>query len=86
MAKQKRDFIWYMSKEFTINSEIKKRKKFIAPNFGVETHVHVFFFFFVSGEIQQRGVVLPFTPDIYRPVLNRLRAEGFESFETSKFL
>lgn len=38
------------------------------------------------GEIQQRGNVLPFTPDIYRPLLSRLRAEGLESFETSKWL
>ncbi|KMQ95024.1 alpha-aminoadipic semialdehyde mitochondrial [Lasius niger] len=40
----------------------------------------------LDGEIQQRGMVLPFTPDIYRPILNRLRAEGVESFETSKWL
>lgn len=39
----------------------------------------------LDGEIQQRGVVLPFTPDIYRPILNRLRSEGIESFETSKW-
>lgn len=38
------------------------------------------------GEIQQRGMVLPFTPDIYRPILHRLKAEGVESFETSKWL
>lgn len=37
----------------------------------------------LDGEIQQRGVILPFTPDIYRPILSRLRAEGIESFETS---
>ncbi|XP_015187447.1 PREDICTED: alpha-aminoadipic semialdehyde synthase, mitochondrial [Polistes dominula] len=40
----------------------------------------------LDGEIQQRGMVLPFTPDIYRPILQRLRAEGVESFETSKWL
>ncbi|XP_008202921.1 alpha-aminoadipic semialdehyde synthase, mitochondrial isoform X2 [Nasonia vitripennis] len=40
----------------------------------------------LDGEIQQRGMVLPFTPDIYRPMLTRLRAEGLESFETSKWL
>ncbi|KAH0553318.1 alpha-aminoadipic semialdehyde synthase, mitochondrial [Cotesia glomerata] len=39
----------------------------------------------LDGEIQQRGVILPFTPDIYRPVLNRLRSEGIESFETSRW-
>ncbi|XP_057330620.1 alpha-aminoadipic semialdehyde synthase, mitochondrial [Microplitis mediator] len=37
----------------------------------------------LDGEIQQRGVILPFTPDIYRPILSRLRSEGIESFETS---
>ena len=40
----------------------------------------------LDGEIQQRGVVLPFTADIYRPLLNRLKAEGMEFFETSKWL
>ncbi|XP_076163729.1 lysine ketoglutarate reductase/saccharopine dehydrogenase [Ptiloglossa arizonensis] len=40
----------------------------------------------LDGEIQQRGVVLPFTADIYRPILNRLKAEGIEFFETSKWL
>ncbi|XP_011313787.1 alpha-aminoadipic semialdehyde synthase, mitochondrial isoform X2 [Fopius arisanus] len=39
----------------------------------------------LDGEIQQRGVILPFTPDIYRPILNRLKSEGIESFETSKW-
>ncbi|XP_014213003.1 alpha-aminoadipic semialdehyde synthase, mitochondrial [Copidosoma floridanum] len=40
----------------------------------------------LDGEIQQRGTVLPFAPDIYRPMLTRLRAESLESFETSKWL
>lgn len=41
--------------------------------------------FFFSGEIQERGVVLPFAPEIYRPILSRLRNEGLNSTETSKF-
>lgn len=40
----------------------------------------------LDGEIQQRGVVLPFAPDIYRPMLSRLRQEGITATETSKFL
>lgn len=36
----------------------------------------------VDGEIQERGSVLPLTPDIYRPMLTRLRAEGLEATET----
>lgn len=40
----------------------------------------------LDGEIQQRGAVLPFTSDIFRPMLQRLRAEGLEATETSKFL
>lgn len=39
----------------------------------------------LDGEIQQRGVVLPFTQDIFRPMLSRLRAEGLSATETSKF-
>ncbi|XP_015600808.2 alpha-aminoadipic semialdehyde synthase, mitochondrial [Cephus cinctus] len=39
----------------------------------------------LDGEIQQRGMVLPFTQNIYRPILNRLRAEGLESFESSRW-
>ncbi|KAL5278904.1 AASS family protein [Megaselia abdita] len=40
----------------------------------------------LDGEIQKRGVCLPFTQDIYRPLLSRLRAEGLTATETSKFL
>ncbi|XP_034939038.1 alpha-aminoadipic semialdehyde synthase, mitochondrial [Chelonus insularis] len=39
----------------------------------------------LDGEIQQKGVILPFTPDIYRPILSRLKSEGIESFESSKW-
>ncbi|XP_022910037.1 alpha-aminoadipic semialdehyde synthase, mitochondrial [Onthophagus taurus] len=39
----------------------------------------------LDGEIQQKGVVLPFTHEIYRPLLSRLRLEGLYSTETSKF-
>lgn len=37
----------------------------------------------VDGEIQERGSVLPLAPDIYRPMLARLRAEGLEATETT---
>lgn len=40
----------------------------------------------VDGEIQERGAILPFSPDIYRPMLTRLRAEGLEATETIKKL
>lgn len=40
----------------------------------------------LDGEIQERGIVLPFTPEIYRPMLSRLKLEGLNSLETSKFL
>ncbi|KAK4876339.1 hypothetical protein RN001_012761 [Aquatica leii] len=40
----------------------------------------------LDGEIQERGVILPFTPEIYRTILSRLRNEGLHSTETSKFL
>lgn len=40
----------------------------------------------LDGEIQQRGVLLPFAPDIYLPMLSRLRAEGLTSTETTKKL
>lgn len=40
----------------------------------------------LDGEIQQRGVVLPFSSDIFRPMLQRLRSEGLTATETSKFL
>lgn len=39
----------------------------------------------LDGEIQHRGVVLPFTPDIYRALLTRLEAEGLVATETTKF-
>lgn len=40
----------------------------------------------LDGEIQQRGVVLPFAPDIYRTMLSRLRAEGLSATEKSRWL
>lgn len=40
----------------------------------------------LDGEIQERGVLLPFTPDIYRPMLQRLRTEGLTATETSKWI
>lgn len=40
----------------------------------------------LDGEIQQRGVILPFAPDVYLPMLSRLRAEGLHSTETSRIL
>ncbi|CAG9769836.1 unnamed protein product [Ceutorhynchus assimilis] len=39
----------------------------------------------LDGEIQERGSILPFAPEIYRPLLQRLRAEGLTSSETSRF-
>ncbi|PSN46751.1 Alpha-aminoadipic semialdehyde synthase [Blattella germanica] len=39
----------------------------------------------LDGEIQQKGCILPFTPDIYRPMLSRLRSEGLRAKETSKW-
>lgn len=38
----------------------------------------------VSGEMQERGVVLPFSPVVYKSLLSRLRAEGIMARETSK--
>lgn len=40
----------------------------------------------LDGEIQERGVILPFAPDIYLPLLSRLRAEGLHSENTSRIL
>lgn len=39
----------------------------------------------LDGEIQDRGTILPFAPEVYRTVLSRLRAEGLNSTETSRF-
>ncbi|ESO06790.1 hypothetical protein HELRODRAFT_110863 [Helobdella robusta] len=33
----------------------------------------------LQGEIQEKGMVLPLSPDIYRPILKRLQAEGLAS-------
>merc|ERR1712113_100713 len=40
----------------------------------------------LDGEIQKSGMVLPFTKDIYRPMLQRLAAEGISADEKSTFL
>jgi len=40
----------------------------------------------LDGEIQKKGAVLPFTKDIYRPMLQRLAVEGISAEEKSTFL
>merc|ERR1719513_423224 len=40
----------------------------------------------LDGEIQKKGAVLPFTKDIYRPMLQRLALEGISAEEKSTFL
>lgn len=40
----------------------------------------------LDGEIQERGVILPFAPDVFMPMLSRLRSEGLTSSHTSKIL
>lgn len=40
----------------------------------------------LEGEIQDRGVVLPFAPDVYRTMLARLRNEGLTATETIRQL
>jgi len=39
----------------------------------------------LDGEIQRKGAVLPFTKDIYRPMLQRLAKEGITGEERSTF-
>ncbi|GAB1600841.1 alpha-aminoadipic semialdehyde synthase, mitochondrial-like isoform X2 [Argonauta hians] len=36
----------------------------------------------LENEIQKKGIVLPFTPDIYSPILKRLKQEGIYSTES----
>ena len=36
--------------------------------------------------IYQAGMVLPFSQDIYKPILTRLKAEGISAIEKSTFL
>lgn len=38
------------------------------------------------GEIQERGVILPFAPDIFMPILSRVRAEGFTSSHSTRII
>ena len=40
----------------------------------------------LDGEIQRKGMVLPFSQDIYQPMLNRLKAEGIAAEEKSIWL
>ncbi len=40
----------------------------------------------LDKEIQKRGMVLPFSKDIYKPMLMRLENEGIKSTETSKYV
>jgi alpha-aminoadipic semialdehyde synthase len=40
----------------------------------------------LDKEIQRKGMVLPFTADIYRPMIDRLKSEGIIAKETSRFI
>lgn len=40
----------------------------------------------LDGEIQERGVILPFANDVFIPILSRLRAEGFNSTYSSRII
>lgn len=40
----------------------------------------------LDKEIQKTGMVLPFSADIYRPIIDRLKQEGIEAKEKSRFL
>lgn len=40
----------------------------------------------LNGQIKEYGVILPFSNDIYMPILSRLRAEGLHSTETTSVL
>ncbi|CAG9829279.1 unnamed protein product [Diabrotica balteata] len=51
----------------------------------IDTLTHYLSTKLALGEIQERGCLLPFAQEIYRPMLQRLRAEGLTATETSKF-
>ena len=40
----------------------------------------------ININIYQAGMVLPFSQDIYKPILTRLKAEGISAIEKSTFL
>ena len=40
----------------------------------------------LDGEIQKTGMVLPFSQEIYKPLLTRLKSEGISATEKSIFL
>ncbi|GAB6020684.1 hypothetical protein CHUAL_003353 [Chamberlinius hualienensis] len=40
----------------------------------------------LNGEIQKRGIIVPITPDLYSPLLNRLKLEGIVPMEHSKMV
>lgn len=56
-------------------------------NFSQVSTVYVLFLysykliFHISGEIQEKGMLLPLSPDIYRTMLSRLREAGLNSIE-----
>ena len=40
----------------------------------------------LDGEIQSKGMVLPFSRNIYKPILSRLELEGIKAKEKSSWL
>lgn len=57
--------------------------KFLVDIRVVHFYLYLYLHVIFAGEIQQKGMVLPLTPDIYRPMLSRLRLEGLKAAESS---
>lgn len=53
----------------------------IITEFEVTTFQY--YILYLPGEIQERGVVLPFAPVVYKSLLSRLRADGITAHETT---
>jgi hypothetical protein len=47
----------------------------------IDVYLIVFVKPFIPGEIQKKGIVVPFDQQIYNPILNRLKQEGIRARE-----
>ena len=59
---------------------LPNKKQFFYTYFS-SLHFAIILILF-AGEIQEKGLLVPLTSDIYRPILKRLKKENIEAVET----
>ena len=75
--------------DFFVGTEVERTPAFGRLTLfvvGVQSVAAIAAKMLLDGEIQRKGMILPFIQDIYRPMLKRLKAEGIVAEEKSMWI